>query len=84
MSTPPQFGARIRPRQERELLDTFEAARFLSISPDTLRGWRSRRHLCGPRYIKVHMHAVRYRRSDLDVFINARAVQPARRKGEST
>ncbi len=50
------------------LLDRKEAAKYLKISPGTLAVWDStKRHHLNP--LKVG-RAVRYRRSDLDNFLN--------------
>jgi hypothetical protein len=61
-----------------ELLTTAEAAAYMRISPATLAFWRGRKHRCGPRYLKVHAHAVRYYLSDLQTFLISRFVEPAR------
>ena len=58
------------------LLNTAEAAKYLTISPDTLRLWRSRRGQGGPRFIKLHPRCVRYRIDDLEFFLESRAVRP--------
>ena len=59
--------------EEIKILVPNEAADYLRISPETLRQWR---HLGeGPRYLKMG-RAVRYRQSDLDLWINAIGVDP--------
>lgn len=50
------------------LLTTDEASRLLGYSPHTLQFWRS--HGGGPAYIKVNGKLVRYRKSDLEGWIN--------------
>ena len=55
--------------EEKALLDTTEAARFLAVSRRTLEAWRHQRR--GPRFIKVGGHAVRYFRRDLENFLAA-------------
>jgi hypothetical protein len=61
-----------------ELLTTYEAATYLSISRYTLEAWRvGRGRECGPRYLKVHAHAIRYRLCDLETFLEGRLVEPA-------
>jgi len=55
------------------LLDTHEAARYLSIAPGTLMNWRSRKQQ-GPSYIKVGQR-VRYRISDLQDFLDRQTVR---------
>jgi len=61
-----------------ELLTTAEAAAYMRISPHTLHFWRSRKQRCGPRYLKVHAHAVRYRLFDVEVWLESRLVEPVR------
>jgi len=90
MRKPPQFGVRIRPRQpavadgpdrpegffRHELLTTSEVGEFLRISAATLKCWRRRKVRRGPRFIKVHARAVRYRLADIERFLDRRAVDP--------
>ena len=90
MRNPPQFGGRIRPRQPAvadgpdrpegffryDLLSTSEVAEFLRISAGTLKCWRRRKVRSGPRFIKVHSRAVRYRVRDLERFLDSRAIDP--------
>jgi excisionase family DNA binding protein len=52
-----------------------EAARYLAVSGATLRLWRSERK--GPPYFKAGEKLVRYRRADLDSWIEARLNLPA-------
>ena len=62
-----------------ELLTTAEAAAYMRISPYTLGYWRTRsKPRCGPPYLKVHAHAVRYRLCDLEAYLESRLVDPAR------
>lgn len=61
-----------------ELLTTDEAAAHMRINPATLRYWRKSKQRCGPRYLKVHAHAVRYRLADLEDYLESRLVEPAR------
>ena len=51
-----------------------EAARYLGVSRAALRLWRSRGE--GPRYFKAGEKLVRYRRADLDSWIESRLSQP--------
>jgi len=90
MRKPPEFGGRIRPRQpavaedpdrpegffRHELLTTTEVSEFLRIPAGTLKCWRRRKVRSGPRFIKVHARAVRYRLADLERFLDSRAVDP--------
>ena len=60
-----------------ELLTTREAAAYMRISRYTLEYWRCRGPIRGPRYLKVHRHAIRYRVVDLETFLESRLVEPA-------
>ncbi len=66
------------PDARRRLVTTGEAAELLGVSPRTLECWRGRGG--GPRYIRMlpevgrACRAVRYRLSDIDVWIEAREV----------
>lgn len=53
-----------------ENLKTAEAAAFLQVQPTTLEQWRWNGK--GPRFIKMG-RCVRYRRADLEAFIEGRA-----------
>lgn len=55
-----------------ELLNEAGAAEFLSVKPGLLQRWRFERK--GPAFIKVGK-AVRYRRADLERFIEAGRVE---------
>lgn len=55
-------------------LTDVEAARLLSVSPQTLRNWRSLGE--GPPYIKKN-HLVRYRFDDLIIFMESGRIDPA-------
>lgn len=50
-----------------DLLTDREAARYLNIALQTVRNFRWRH--CGPRYYKIGERSVRYRRRDLDAFV---------------
>ena len=52
-----------------DLLDETEASASLSVAVQTLRNWRWRGE--GPRFVKLGKRAVRYRRGDLDAFVEA-------------
>jgi predicted DNA-binding transcriptional regulator AlpA len=52
------------------LIDEFEAADFLGYSVRALRNWRVRGG--GPRYVKVSSRSIRYRRTDLIAWAEAR------------
>lgn len=49
-----------------KLLTTPEAAYFLSVSPGTMKVWRSRN--VGPKFIKIN-RLVRYNQKDLESFV---------------
>lgn len=57
------------------LLMEVHAARFLSLSVRTLQAWRVRG--CGPPYVQAG-RAIRYRRCDLILWINAHVVAGAK------
>ncbi|MCL4822113.1 MAG: helix-turn-helix domain-containing protein [Vicinamibacteria bacterium] len=70
MATTTQATER-RERLESPLLDEGAAGEYLGgLSPRTLQRWRCERR--GPRYIRLGKLA-RYRRSDLDAYIEAQA-----------
>lgn len=52
-----------------DFLDTGQAAKYLDLKPTTLEAWRCRGG--GPRFVKMG-RLVKYRRSDLDAFIESR------------
>ena len=52
-----------------------QAAKYIGISEAALRLWRSEGR--GPRYFKAGEKLVRYRRADLDSWIEARLSAPA-------
>lgn len=54
------------------LLDDRQLAEILGVSPKTLANWRCSKRLNIP-YIKLS-RAVRYRRSDVDAYLNKRTV----------
>ena len=54
-----------------ELLNEVATARFLNTAPRTLEAWRYKG--TGPAFIRVG-RAIRYRRSDLEAWLNMRRV----------
>jgi len=58
---------------EIQLLATHEVAALLGLSEATLRFWRHRRQ--GPPYVKCG-EAVRYRLSDLELWLSEHTVSP--------
>jgi len=59
---------------ESELLTTVQAAAYLQVSPGTLEVWRATRRHALP-FLKCG-RLVRYRRSDLDAWLESRLVRP--------
>ncbi len=57
-----------------EYLSTIQAAEFLTVSVGTLEVWRSTKRYAIP-YIKCG-RLVRYRRSDLEAWLESRRVAP--------
>ena len=55
------------------LLTPRQASEFLGIPESTLAQWRSQRR--GPPYIKLESRLIRYRRSDLEVYIGQHLVE---------
>jgi excisionase family DNA binding protein len=55
------------------LLTPKQAAELLGLPEGTLAQWRSQRR--GPPYVKMEFRLVRYRRSDLEEWIEKRMVQ---------
>ncbi len=55
-----------------DLLREEQAARLLGLSVRALQGWRSRR--CGPPYVKLSNHTIRYRRRDLIAWVESQRV----------
>ena len=51
------------------MVRTVEAAGYIGVKKSTLEAWRVRGN--GPVFVKMNK-AVRYRKEDLDAFINAR------------
>jgi len=51
------------PNDENRLLSESQAARYLAVSPRTLRNWRTRGG--GPKFVKVSARCIRYRTKDL-------------------
>ena len=60
----PQVAALLNPA---DLLTETEAADLLRVAVQTLRNWRWRGQ--GPRALKIGLRMVRYRRADLEAFI---------------
>jgi hypothetical protein len=53
--------------QEQQLLRTVDAARILNVSVRTMHNWRWKG--CGPRFLRVGRHLIRYRLADLHAFL---------------
>lgn len=54
-----------------ELLTDLQAASLLSVEPRTLRLWRNTR---GLPFLRITTKVIRYRRTDLDAWLNRHAV----------
>ena len=63
-----------------QLLDTRQAASVLGLQPGTLETWRWRGD--GPPHVRLSARAVRYRRADLDVFIQQQTRRSTSDNGE--
>ena len=59
---------------EKTIFTVKEAAKYLGLAESTLNKWRCYQNE-GPAYLKLGK-AVRYRREDLDAFINAMKPKP--------
>jgi excisionase family DNA binding protein len=58
--------------EQESTLTPIKAARYLGVSEASLRFWRSEGK--GPRHFKAGEKLVRYRRADLDAWIEARMI----------
>jgi hypothetical protein len=56
------------------LMETTEAAKYIHVDPRTMEGWRFRG--TGPRFLRYSNRVVRYRKSDLDAFLERATVEP--------
>lgn len=70
-----QLSNQNSPNARDPLLSNTESAEFLGISPGTLEVWRSTQRYALP-YVKVG-RLVKYRKSTLDAFIEARTIGEA-------
>lgn len=61
--------------QNENALNERQAARYLGVSPATLRLWRAEGR--APRYFRAGERLVRYRRADLDSWVQERLSAPA-------
>jgi predicted DNA-binding transcriptional regulator AlpA len=57
-----------------QVFDQRQAAELLGLSPATLASWRSRGR--GPAFLRLGGRAIRYRRSDLERFLERERVVP--------
>jgi excisionase family DNA binding protein len=60
--------------EQQNTLTSKRAASYLGVSEGALRLWRSRGE--GPRYFRAGDKLIRYRRTDLDSWIEARLSEP--------
>jgi excisionase family DNA binding protein len=56
---------------ERKLMTTEEVARFLQVSPETVRKWRYQN--AGPRSIRVSYRNVRYEKEEVERWLAMRS-----------
>ena len=59
-----------------ELLTTAEAAEMLGLSKVTLDIWRSQRKQGQPPFVRLGSKLIRYRREDIQAWINSRVESP--------
>ena len=57
--------------QQHDIWNTPQAAQYIGIKPGTLAKWR--RHGHGPRFLRIGHNTVRYRKADVDAFLESRA-----------
>jgi predicted DNA-binding transcriptional regulator AlpA len=62
--------------QEKSVFDTAGAADYLGLDPRTLEHYRA--HSRGPAYVRIEGRLVRYRKAELDAYLEARLVVPRR------
>lgn len=63
-------------REEDQLLDQREAARYLGLrNQGTLANWRHKG--VGPDFVKLNNHGIRYRLADLASYVDSQRVQPS-------
>jgi predicted DNA-binding transcriptional regulator AlpA len=65
----------LTPVHQQTSLTPIQAAKYLGVSEGVLRLWRSKGE--GPRHFKAGEKLIRYRRIDLDSWIEARLSAPA-------
>jgi hypothetical protein len=71
---PLHFRTSVEGIEEAPLLNTYGAAQFLGLSPDSLKNWRTRSQRIGPNFIKVGRR-VRYSWKDLRHYLKRRTVR---------
>jgi hypothetical protein len=59
---------------DNDLMDSIEAAQYIHVHVRTMEGWRFRG--TGPRFLRFSNRVVRYRKADLDAFLQRAAVEP--------
>ncbi|WP_018716638.1 helix-turn-helix domain-containing protein [Arhodomonas aquaeolei] len=69
----PQYDSRIGTSTSRTVLTQAEAADYLRVTRRTLYRWRHERR--GPRWTYAGRQ-IRYRRTDLDSYLDARTAEP--------
>ena len=69
-SPPPDNGGVGAADELTPLLTEPQAAAYLNLTQRALQAWRCRGG--GPRYVKISARAIRYRKSDLGLFVDER------------
>lgn len=68
------FSSLIPPAEDR-LLTPLEASKYLGLRPETLKEYRrADSRIVGPKFVRLNDRVVRYRLSDLILFVTQREV----------
>ena len=70
----PHFRTSVEGIEEAPLLNTYDAAAFLGVTPGCLQNWRKRSQRVGPNFINVGRR-VRYSWKDLRHYLKRRTVR---------
>ena len=58
------------------LMTTEQLARMLGVDPSSVRRWRTSTPVQGPPFIRMSDRVVKYRRADVERWLNSRRVDP--------
>ena len=58
------------------LMTTDQLARMLGVDPSSVRRWRTSTPVQGPPFIRMSDRVVKYRRADVDRWLDSRRVDP--------